>query len=252
MFLRSILFFNKIQHVFANSANDVSIVEISTNRNLDDRKQCKRVLFEENPMLILETYNLHEAESIAKIIYEVFLDKLKFPIHVKLDYTTKDTRSEYKILKKDLRFSSYWYYLNNNSFTLLYNGKEKIIYEILSSFAQKTSKLYDFILCCHFNVKKINYFELKEVIYILMTVKMRNRPSYKVEQVFDNEDYKNLLNNIGDIFKSDVTNFGIEEDKVKKTQTDLNEIPQRRMNLRPFLFNPSLLFNPLHLLVGRI
>ncbi|WUR04685.1 putative SP-containing protein [Vairimorpha necatrix] len=189
-------------------------------------KKCTRELYQESDDIKTQDDDLFEQRStaISEIIYDSFMDKMLFPIRIKVDWVTKDNKKEDVIRKKDLSFLLFGLAIEELVFNREYKGKEKAVRGLLSSLAEQTRPLYKALSCINYKVNKFNIKKLQEIITDQMDIKMDVETSYKVKQVFETKSYKKIISFIEYNKKNETKLLGVDNFSDVLTNSDNSSV----------------------------
>ncbi|WUR03695.1 uncharacterized protein VNE69_06019 [Vairimorpha necatrix] len=149
---------------------------------------CPKIFYKEFDLPVKFKY-LQQVPIMSDNIYLMILNQLSFPIKYKIDSTYGE------IDKDDMEFEIFYDYVRGIYTGQIYHGKEEIIHKLLSSLARQSRDLIMEYSKLNFSVKPALRFKLYTYIFNSIDVKMDDKCTWNVKQVFKPRRYKKILEN---------------------------------------------------------
>ncbi|WUR03843.1 uncharacterized protein VNE69_06162 [Vairimorpha necatrix] len=181
-------------------------------------RDCCHLLHQTAHTFLMTEFVEYEAEKISRILFNLVLDNINFPIKNVQDFIP--VYLQYNIGREDINFNLYYAILRNENLHKIYYGKRKgEIFEFTKSFAEKTRNIYATLLCINFNTKSLTSNDLKLYIDKHLTVEMEKKKNYIFQNVFVNADYLFIAKKI----RRNITS--------RKNENNINRLNQHKQNV---------------------
>ncbi|WUR04794.1 uncharacterized protein VNE69_10144 [Vairimorpha necatrix] len=170
------------------------IVTNNQENNIKDFMACSEILFGETANLKYNNYI--QGRAISNLIFNSIFDEIKFPIKSQPNWPKDNEKKDYEISRKDFNDILIWN-AQKGAFNLRKrHGKKSVIFEFLYSLGALTRSLYNMLVFYEIKFKSMNANKLKMLISKHLNIIMDANKSYKFKQVFNTEDYINIIEDI--------------------------------------------------------
>ncbi|WUR03464.1 uncharacterized protein VNE69_05059 [Vairimorpha necatrix] len=126
------------------------------------------------------------------MIYDVVLEKMRFPILMQHSWPKELNENEYEIRKEDLHFDFFMQLKSHSGDINFLSCKQLAVSKLLLALYKNISKLYIKLLNFIFLGIKVNVNDAKKIIDGFVQIKMNEENNLCIEQVFKNDVYEKL------------------------------------------------------------
>ncbi|WUR02669.1 uncharacterized protein VNE69_02190 [Vairimorpha necatrix] len=207
MLLISLLFVLNIKKLKANNEKDMIFL-------IEERKEryneCVKMLSHDEAPSMRVTYSKEKREKIGKIMYDVLIDGIDFPL--KMQPSWPKTSKEYEIDHEDVTLGIFQRALTGTYSVPRRYGKTEALYIFVYELADKTRRLWQ-ILICMYNFDDLDLDQVKQILKKYFDLKLSEENNLKVKQVCKNNVFKQILDDVFHSIGNQADSNTIEHDK---------------------------------------
>ncbi|WUR02668.1 uncharacterized protein VNE69_02189 [Vairimorpha necatrix] len=209
MLLVLLLFVSNIKILKANDEIDM---KISTEERKERYNKCVELLSQKEAPILCVTHSKEKKEKIGKIMYDVLLDAIEFPLKMQPSWPKPIDENEYEIKREDVSLCFYQRALTGISDMMMRYGKSRALHIFVYELADKTRRLCQALICMY-DFDDLDLDQVRQILKKYFDFKLSEENNLIVEQVCKNDNFKQILYDVFHSIGNQADSNAIEHDE---------------------------------------